>query len=81
MADFGFEVGGPIIKDRLWFYAGFAPRLTRTTYERYQQSTHHPDRTRPTPATALRDGDGFATATVIAGLASRRSPTRSTSTR
>ncbi len=23
--DFGFELGGPIVKDRLWFYAGVAP--------------------------------------------------------
>lgn len=28
--DFGAEVGGPIIKDRLWFYVGFAPSFVRT---------------------------------------------------
>ncbi len=33
-ADFGVEVGGPIIKDRLWFYAGFAPQLSRTDFTR-----------------------------------------------
>jgi outer membrane receptor protein involved in Fe transport len=26
-ADFGLEVGGPILKDRLWFYAGLAAQL------------------------------------------------------
>ena len=26
-ADFGLEVGGPIAKDRLWFYAGVAAQL------------------------------------------------------
>jgi outer membrane receptor protein involved in Fe transport len=26
--DFGFELGGPIVKDRIWFYVGFAPILT-----------------------------------------------------
>jgi outer membrane receptor protein involved in Fe transport len=31
---FGFEVGGPIIKDRAWFYVGAAPRLARTDYTR-----------------------------------------------
>src|SRR5215831_13815214 len=25
--DFGFDLGGPIIKDKLWFYVGFAPVL------------------------------------------------------
>jgi outer membrane receptor protein involved in Fe transport len=33
-ADFGFDLGGPIIKDRLFFYVGFAPQLTRTDYTR-----------------------------------------------
>ncbi len=27
--DFGFELGGPIVKDRLWFYAGLAPSFNR----------------------------------------------------
>lgn len=26
--DFGFELGGPILKDRIWFYVGFAPTTT-----------------------------------------------------
>ncbi|HTL34638.1 MAG TPA: TonB-dependent receptor [Kofleriaceae bacterium] len=38
-ADFGFELGGPIIKDKMWFYIGFAPAFaqvdsTRTTKRR-----------------------------------------------
>ncbi len=32
--DFGFELGGPLIKDRLWFYVGFAPTLTTTVTDR-----------------------------------------------
>jgi outer membrane receptor protein involved in Fe transport len=32
--DFGFDLGGPIVKDRLWFYVGFAPILTSETWRR-----------------------------------------------
>src|SRR5690606_31593653 len=33
-ADFGFELGGPIIKDKLWFYVGFAPAFSQADYTR-----------------------------------------------
>ncbi len=32
--DFGFELGGPIVKDRLWFYAGLAPHIRRDDVDR-----------------------------------------------
>ena len=41
-ADFGLEVGGPIVKDRLWFYAGVAAKLAynvRTGYYRTRIAT------------------------------------------
>lgn len=34
IADLGFELGGPIIRDRLWFFVGFAPQLARTDITR-----------------------------------------------
>ncbi|MBA2538981.1 MAG: TonB-dependent receptor [Deltaproteobacteria bacterium] len=37
-ADFGVELGGPIIKDRLWFYAGLAPQFGRTDFTRVTRS-------------------------------------------
>ena len=33
-ADFGFELGGPVVRDRLWFYIGLAPQLARTDLTR-----------------------------------------------
>ena len=36
-ADFGFDLGGPIIKDRIWFYVGFAPQLTQNNIRRRVQ--------------------------------------------
>jgi hypothetical protein len=36
-ADFGFELGGPIVKDKVWFYVGFAPQLARTNIDRITQ--------------------------------------------
>jgi hypothetical protein len=35
--DFGFELGGPILKDKVWFYVGFAPRLIKRNIERITQ--------------------------------------------
>lgn len=29
--DFGFEIGGPIVRDKVWFYVGFAPVLRSDT--------------------------------------------------
>ena len=36
--DFGAELGGPIIKDRLWFYAGFAPQILSLDIDRVIQA-------------------------------------------
>jgi hypothetical protein len=36
--DFGVELGGPILKDKLWFFAGFAPQIASTNRDRIIQS-------------------------------------------
>jgi hypothetical protein len=33
--DFGFDLGGPIIKDKIWFYVGFQPTFTTTQADRF----------------------------------------------
>lgn len=33
----GFEVGGPVLKDKLWFYAAFLPRFSATRIQRFLQ--------------------------------------------
>ncbi len=33
-ADFGFDLGGPIIKDKVWFYVGAAPTFVRSDFTR-----------------------------------------------
>ncbi len=37
-SDFGVELGGPIVKDKLWFYAGFAPQMNYMTYQGFYRS-------------------------------------------
>src|SRR5262249_43595003 len=36
--DFGGEVGGPIVKDKLWFHLGFNPSMAHSTVTRFVQT-------------------------------------------
>lgn len=36
--DGGFELGGPLLRDRLWFYAGFAPQIVSRNVDRVIQA-------------------------------------------
>jgi len=51
IADVGFELGGPIIRDRLWFFVGFAPQLSRTDITR--TTKRQTDCRTPLPSGAL----------------------------
>ena len=54
--DFGVEVGGPILRDRLWFYFGFAPVLNHLVGERYTQALTEDPANRGQPLTDPRTG-------------------------
>ena len=41
-SDFGIELGGPIVKDKLWFYAGFAPQYNYSTFTSYYRYLSNP---------------------------------------
>lgn len=54
LRDFGAEIGGPIIKDRLWFYAGVQFAFNRQRLERsLSQFNYNPD------GTQVVDADGY----------------------
>jgi hypothetical protein len=56
-ADLGVEVGGPILKDRLWFYVGFSPGVDRTRMRRVVSAIQEDP---ANPGSPLRDARGFA---------------------
>src|SRR5262249_53544759 len=58
----GAELGGPIMKDRLWFYAGFSPAFTRYQLERNLNVLNFDVNGRP-----ILDGAGLQTTTRIPG--------------
>jgi hypothetical protein len=59
--DLGFEVGGPILKDRLWFYVGFSPSVRLIRQQRVLTAIEEDP---ANPGQPLRDASGFAVGVV-----------------
>ncbi len=53
--DFGFDLGGPIVKDKVWFYVGFAP--TFTSYDTVRSLRERTDADMPAGSTTPYGGD------------------------
>ncbi|MFP2905043.1 TonB-dependent receptor domain-containing protein [Pyxidicoccus sp. 3LFB2] len=63
LGDFGATLGGPILKDKLWFFAGFAPSFTRYQHTRALNALQI-DESRNAYA---EDENGFTIANLIPG--------------
>ncbi len=64
-ADFGIELGGPIIKDKLWFFVGLAPQFQRSDFTRQTKRQTDcrvilPDGTRSECNAMLQSQGGYA---------------------
>ncbi|HEY7723931.1 MAG TPA: TonB-dependent receptor [Anaeromyxobacteraceae bacterium] len=69
--DAGLAVGGPVMKDKLWFFAGFAPIVQKNYFDRFQRLTVvGGDAGAPAGCAAgsiCRDSNGFALWNKVAG--------------
>jgi outer membrane receptor protein involved in Fe transport len=68
--DVGAEIGGPIIKDKLWFHVGFNPSFTKSTTTRIVTSNVDTDED-PNGMAGNTDGDGEADIDPNTGFAIR----------
>jgi hypothetical protein len=65
--DFGFDLGGPIVKDKVFFYVGFSPRIYKTDIEKLTKNRtacriQKPDGSWDGPAKCLvSDANGVCT--------------------
>ncbi|MBI5542896.1 MAG: TonB-dependent receptor [Deltaproteobacteria bacterium] len=65
LGSLGFEIGGPVhplLKDKLWFYGGFVPSMTRFGVARSLNRVVYDDQGNP-----LTDDSGFTTTEELAG--------------
>ncbi|MFP2925723.1 TonB-dependent receptor domain-containing protein [Pyxidicoccus sp. 3LG] len=62
LGDFGATLGGPILKDKLWFFAGFAPSFTRYEHTRALNAIQL-----DAQGNAVEDDTGFTVTNLIPG--------------
>ncbi|NTX37995.1 TonB-dependent receptor [Myxococcus sp. CA033] len=62
LGDFGATLGGPILKDKLWFFAGFAPSFTRYQHTRTLNAIRL-----NADGTSVANDEGFTVVDPIAG--------------
>jgi hypothetical protein len=55
--DFGFDLGGPIVKDKIWFYVGFQPTFTTAQADRYIRERADMNAPATLPARGVYQGD------------------------
>jgi hypothetical protein len=67
--DLGAELGGPIIKDKLWFHVGFTPTIQKTTTTRIINRSV--DRVDNTTGMEVPDGDGRVDIDPVTGFTTR----------
>ncbi|WP_338266356.1 TonB-dependent receptor [Corallococcus caeni] len=62
LGDFGATLGGPILKDKLWFFAGFAP-----SFQRYEHTRALNAFTLDDDGAVAKDANGFSVVQQIPG--------------
>ncbi len=62
-SSFGAKVGGPIVKDKVWFFAGFAPILNKAVFDRYVML----NQIDPVTGAKMKDANGNYIQTKIPG--------------
>nr|AYA22374.1 GluM [Corallococcus sp. EGB] len=70
LGDFGATLGGPILKDKLWFFAGFAPSFQRYQHTRALNAFQLTAPFDPTPGatnTVAKDANGSSVVQEIPG--------------
>ena len=70
--DFGFDLGGPIVKDKIWFYVGFQPTFTTTQFRPLSLRTRTANNLPPAMMAGAYQGDLDPSASAARRASTRR---------